>query len=174
VGIVAVTIGRREAVGLGLCSIVAIALGGCRFTGDLFSAAAGGAAGSASANPVVGFAVAVGVHSAIDATVSYALRKRQQAEQDAIAAVVGPLGVGEMRPWAIRHDIPIGNEHGDVEVTRLIATPLALCKEIVFSVVEGTEPTAQRAWYATNACQEGEKWKWAAAEPTTARRGFLQ
>ena len=65
-----------------------LSVSGCRFTGDLIAAAAGGASGAATANPAVGIAVGVGVHAGIDATISYIVRKRQQAEQDAIATEV--------------------------------------------------------------------------------------
>ena len=61
-------------------SLTLVTLGGCRFAGDLVAAAAGGASGAATANPAVGIAVGIAVHSGIDATVSYVVRKRQQAE----------------------------------------------------------------------------------------------
>ena len=147
-----------------------IALGGCRFTGELVAAAAGGASGAATGNPAVGIAVGIAVNSGINATVDYITRKRQQAEQDAIAGEVATMSVGDRRPWKIEHDIPIGNEYGEVQVIRMIHTPLTLCKELVFSVDDGE----QRDWYTTEACRQGERWKWALAEPTTERWGSLQ
>jgi hypothetical protein len=155
-----------------IMSLVPVALGGCRFAGELVAAAAGGATGAATANPVVGIAVGVAVNSGIDATVSYITRKRQQAEQDAIAGEIATMQVGQRRPWKIEHDIPIGNEHGEVEVTRTIATPLALCKELVFSV--DSDGGEKQAWYSTEACRQGEQWKWALAEPAVERWGSLQ
>ena len=158
----------------GLILLIPIALCGCRFAGDIVGAAAGGASAAATANPAVGIAVGVGVQAGIDATVSYLLRKRQQAEQDAIAAQVATMQTGERRTWKINHDIPIGNEHGEVEVTRAIANPLSLCKELVFSVDEGEGAKMTRAWYTTEACQSGQGWKWALAEPAVDRWGSLQ
>jgi hypothetical protein len=156
---------------LGLIPVLLVALGGCRFAGDLVAAAAGGASGAATANPLVGVAVGVGVHSAIDAAVSYALRKRQQAEQDAIAGEIATMKPGERRPWKIEHDIPIGNEHGEVTVTRAFATRLTACKEVAFSVEEGdTAPSL----FTTAACYNGARWKWALAEPAVERWGALQ
>lgn len=149
-----------------------VALGGCRFAGDLAGAAAGGASGAATANPAVGIAVGLAVHSGIDATVNYITRKRQQAEQDAIAGQVATMQVGERRLWKIQHDIPIGNEHGEVQVTRTISTPLAWCKDLVFSVE--SDDAKRQAWYATQACRQGERWKWALAEPAVERWGSLQ
>ncbi len=161
---------RRCRALLLMLSLGLATLGGCRFAGELVSAAAGGASGAATGNPAVGIVVGVAVNSGIDAGVSYIIRKRQQAEQDAIAGEVATMSVGEQRPWRIEHDIPIGNEHGEVQVTRMLNTPLALCKELVFSVDDGE----RRDWYATEACRQGERWKWALAEPATERWGALQ
>ena len=150
--------------------LMLIALCGCRFTGDIVGAAAGGASGAATANPVVGLAVGVAVNSAIDASFAYFERKRQQAEQDAIAQQVANMRVGDRRPWKIEHDIPIGNEHGEVEVTNFIVTPLTLCKNLLFSI----QSRNQQHWYTTQACDDGARWKWALAEPATERWEPLQ
>jgi hypothetical protein len=42
-------------------------------------------------NPVVGYAVAVGVRVGTDSPVKYVMRQRQDAEQTAIAQTAGPL-----------------------------------------------------------------------------------
>jgi hypothetical protein len=154
--------------------LLLVALGGCHFVGDLVSAAAGGASAAATANPAVGIAVGVALNSGIDATADYIVRVRTRAEQDAIAAQIATLRVGESRPWRIEHTIPIGNEHGEVRVTRVIATSLAVCKELVFSVVSGEGQTLRQRWYSTQACQNGQRWKWALAEPSVERWGWLQ
>jgi hypothetical protein len=159
---------------LPLFSCLLIGLGGCRFAGELVGAAAGGASAAASANPLVGVAVGVAANTAVDAATDYIVRKRQQAEQDAIAAEVATMDVGDRRSWKIRHDIPIGNEQGEVQVTRVIATPIALCKELVFSVDSGSGEELKRALYTTQACQDGQQWKWALAEPAVERWGSLQ
>jgi hypothetical protein len=159
---------------LPLLPLIVIALGGCRFAGEVVGAAAGGASAAATANPAVGIAVGIAVNSGIDATTAYIARTRQGAEQDAIAGEVATMDVGERRPWKIVHDIPIGNEHGEVQVARVIATPLATCKELVFSVEEGSGASLKRAWYTTQACRNGERWKWALAEPAVERWGALQ
>ena len=119
----------------------------------------------------MGIVVGIAVHSGIDATVRYVVRTRQQAEQDAIAGTVATMEVGDSRPWKIDHDILVGNEHGEVQVIRAITTPLTLCKELVFSVDSGHD---KRAWYTTQACKRGDRWKWALAEPATERWGSLQ
>jgi len=154
--------------------LLAIGLGGCRFGGDLVAAAAGGASAAATANPAVGIVVGIGVHAGIDAVVSHIVRRRQQAEQDAIAGEIATMEAGEVRPWRIEHDIPIGNEHGDVTVTRVVSTPLTVCKEVVFSVDSDTTSGTAQQWYSTQACRDGERWKWALAEPAVERWGSLQ
>jgi hypothetical protein len=159
---------------LPLLSLAILALGGCRFGGELVAAAAGGASGAATANPAVGVAVGIAVNSGINATFAYLQRKRAQAEQDAITGEVATMVPGERRPWKIEHDIPIGNEHGEVQVTRVIATPIAQCKELLFSVEADEDDVPKRAWYSTQACQDGRRWKWALAEPAVQRWGFLQ
>lgn len=157
-----------------LLPVALLSLCGCRFAGELVAAAAGGVTGGATGNPAVGIAVGIAVNSGIDATVSWIVRTRQRAEQDAIAAEVATMAVGERRPWKIEHDIPIGNEHGEVQVTRLIANPLTPCKELTFSVETGQGEDLMRSWYTTQACGNGDRWKWALAEPSTERWGSLQ
>ncbi len=132
---------------------------------------AGGAAGGATGNPAVGYAVAVGTDAAADYTFKYVGRVRQGAEQDAIAEAAGALPPGETAPWRIRHDIPIGNEHGQVQVVREMDTTLAPCREIAFSVEDGKKPPA---WFDASICRQEQGWKWATAEPAVERWGYLQ
>ena len=131
-GCVAVTPSARLALLLPL-----LLLCGCQLTGELVGAAAGGASAGATANPAVGIAVGVAVNAGINASFAYIQRKRQQAEQDAIATEVATMQAGEQRPWKINHVIPIGDEHGEVVVVRDIPNALAPCKALVFSVEFG-------------------------------------
>jgi hypothetical protein len=157
-----------------LVPLLFLLLGGCKFAGDLVAAGAGGAAAGVTANPAIGIAVGVGVNAGIDATFAYVGRKWQQAEQDAIAADVAAMQPGAQRPWAVRHIVPIGDEHGEVAVVRAIDTPLTVCKELVFSVESGSGAALTRHWYTTDACRDGDHWKWSLAEPATERWGPLQ
>ena len=165
---------RRAAAGLLALGVVLPALGGCQFMGEIVGAGAGGAAAGATANPAIGIAVGVGVNAGIDAAAAYVGRKWQQAEQDAIAADVAEMQPGEQRLWEVRHIVPVGNEHGEVAVVRNIPSPLTLCKQLVFSVDAGKGAGLTRQWYTTDACRDGDRWKWAQAEPATARWGSLQ
>jgi hypothetical protein len=157
-----------------LAVLAAGLLGGCKSIPVLAGIAAGAAAGGASSNPAVGFAVGVAVSAGGSYVVDWVGRTRQHAEQQAIADVAAPMKVGRKAPWRIRHTIPIGDEHGHVWVVREFATPLAICKEVVFSVVEGDSPTSKRSWYDTTICRDPSGWEWAAAEPAVPRWGFLQ
>jgi hypothetical protein len=149
-----------------------LALAGCNDVADLTGLATGAAAGGATANPAVGFLAGVTTSAAVDAGLNYVSRTRQHAEQDAIAAAAGGLPDGGSAPWRIRHDIPIGNEGGQVQVVRTVDTPLAACKEIVFSVADA-QP-AIPAWYETTICRQAAAWQWALAEPAVPRWGSLQ
>ena len=143
-------------------------LGGCAAIGDVAGLVAGGAAGSATANPVVGYAVGISVRAGVDELRRYVVRRRQQGEQDAIAAVAGAAPLGADRYWEIRHTIPIGNDRGTLTVVREIPTPLAPCREVVFVPESG-------GLFTTPVCRgDGGVWKWAAAEPAVERWGFLQ
>lgn len=172
VGLIAVMRARRGAVMLA----ATFTLAGCNAIGDIAGLATGAVAGGATANPAIGFAVGVATAAAADEAVAYFSRERARAAQDAVAAVAGPLPIGAAGAWAIRHDIPVGNEHGEVRVVREIASPLAACREIAFSVLD--DPPAPPAWFTTTICAKdaagrGPDWKWASAEPAVPRWGFL-
>jgi hypothetical protein len=154
--------------------LAVLLLAGCKATPEIAGVVAGGVAGAASANPAVGFAVGVATDAAATAGLNYIGRSRQGAEQDAIAHVAGELEIGAQADWKIEHTIPIGNEHGRLRITRTIDSPLATCKEVVFSVENGTQPSARRDWYITDICKTAGDWKWAAAEPAVQRWGVLQ
>jgi hypothetical protein len=130
----------------------------------------GGIAGASTGSPAVGFLVGVATDAGANYVVRYYGRVRQGAEQDAIAQVAGDLPIGTEADWKIEHFIPIGNEHGRLQVVRDIDSPLAACKELAFSVDDGK----RRSWYTTDICKQAQQWKWAAAEPAVARWGFLQ
>ena len=156
-----------------VCALIlaVLPLSGCNTIGAVTGTVAAVATGTATSSPAVGVSVGIGVKAATDEASKVVSRKRQQAEQDAIAATVAPMKAGEARPWEVKHTIPVGNEHGEVRVVRIINTPLAVCKELLFSV-EGKN--AAPSWFTTSACQQGDKWKWAAAEPAVERWGNLQ
>jgi hypothetical protein len=154
----------------------AVLLAGCNsYHGGIVGAVAGTAAAAGSGNPAVGILVGVGTRAAADEGIRRMSRRWHRTEQDALAAAVGGMAVGEEKPWKVRHDLPIGDKQGEVRVQRAVETPLAECREVLFSVASGEGPDAARRWFVTSACRQAEGgWKWAAAEPATERWGSLQ
>ncbi len=150
-----------------------LVLSGCKSIGAVSGAAVGIATGAGTTNPLVGYVAAVSTQAAVDALVDYIARKRQQGEQDEIAALVGRLAIGETAAWKIEHDIPIDNEHGELTVAGVIENALAPCREVVFSVIDGETADAPRGVFVTTACSQAGVWKWAQAEPSAYRWGFL-
>lgn len=152
-------------------------LAGCSTVGGLAGTVAGITTGSFTSNPAIGIAVSVSVKALTDAQVKKLLRSLQQDEQDAIGAMAGAMAPGEIRQWQVRHLIPYGNNQGEIQVTRVIDTPLASCKEVMFSVVErkAEQPAddVPRAWFSANVCRQDQRWKWALAEPAVERWGSL-
>lgn len=151
--------------------LMLVALGACQSGAQLTGLAAGAAAGVATASPAVGYAVGVGTAVAANEFFNWIGRTREHAAQEAIAGAAVPLGIGEAAPWRIDHTIPIGDEHGEVRVVRAMTTPLAECREILFSV---EDPPAPASWYATSICHAASGWHWALAEPAVDRWGYLQ
>nr|WP_294508466.1 hypothetical protein [uncultured Rhodopila sp.] len=149
-------------------------LAACSSFSEITGLITGGAAGAATGSPAVGFLVGVAVDAATDAGVTYVTRVWHGAEQDAIARTAADVPEGVEVPWKIAHPLPIGNEHGQLRVVRTIESPLADCKEIAFSVDEGTGEKLKRAWFVTSICKQDKTWKWAAAEPAVERWGYLQ
>jgi hypothetical protein len=155
--------------------LLAVALlAGCKAAPQIAAVVTGGIAGGATGNPAVGFAVGVVTDAGANYVFRWYSRTHQGAEQDAIAEVAGELPVGTEAAWKIEHTIPIGDEHGQLQVVRLIDSPLAACKEIAFSVDEGKGEKLTRAWFTSDICKQAETWKWASAEPAMERWGFLQ
>jgi len=155
-----------------LAALLLPALAGCEAVSDLTGAAAGLAAGTVTSNPVIGYGIGVATRAATQSAINWAQRVRQRGEQDAIAEVIGALPPDEPRPWRIAHTIPIGDSSGEARLVREIATPLATCREAIFSVEEDGAD-GPRQWFLTTACRQGGRWKWAAAEPAVARWGSL-
>lgn len=152
--------------------LAAALVAGCESGGDISGAATGTATAIATGNPALGAAVGLGTRALVNAGIRFAGRRWQRTEQEAIAAAAGPLAVGEIRPWRAREDLPVGGARGEVRVVRASETPLATCKEVLFSVTEGEG--GQVRWYVTSVCREEGVWRWAAAEPAIGRWGSLQ
>lgn len=152
----------------------ALVLPGCRSISGVAGGVAGAASGTASANAGVGVAVGIGVKAVVDEAINATLRHWSREEQDSIALQVGAMAPGERRHWEVRHVLPYGNKQGQVTVVRAFDTPLAPCKEAVFSVLDDAAAAPPGEHFVVTVCQGGEGWKWAVAEPSVLRWGALQ
>ena len=144
-------------------------------TADLAGVAGAGAASSVTKSAAGAAAIGLVVRSVASEGLKYAERRVHREEQDAIAAVAGPLPPGTVAPWAVNHDVPLeDDEHGDLVVSRAFGAGPIQCKEVVFSVDRARKTGLERAFYITAVCQDGARWRWASAEPATERWGSLQ
>ncbi|PVX59459.1 hypothetical protein [Paraburkholderia unamae] len=157
-----------------LCLGATLTTSGCMSIGAASGAAAAAATGIVTANPAVGVGVGIAVQAATDAAVGRFMKSMHADQQELIAETAGRLPVGGFDLWRIKHQLPVENGHGQVRVTRAFATPLALCKEFVFSVQDGDKADSPEQWFTASACQDSSGWKWATAEPAVARWGTLQ
>ncbi|RDU96287.1 hypothetical protein [Trinickia dinghuensis] len=169
----------------GLAAFAAAAIVNLNACSSLYTESASAGAGIAGAavaskvtrNAAVATGIGLGAVAAAKAGVQYTERVVHTHTQDAIANAAGPLAVGAVAPWSIKHTVPIeDNEHGRVTVSRTISTGPLDCKEIVFSVDQDAtkKKAASSAFYVASVCRDGTAWKWASAEPATERWGALQ
>jgi len=158
-------------------------LTGCSSLLTQSAGAGAGVGGAAVANAVtkngaITAGIGLGAQAAAIAGVQYLEKRVHTTEQNAIASAAGPLPIGGVSDWSVRHDIPIeDNQHGELTVVANYvpnlpsgAAPAFDCKEIIFSV----DTKADRNFYTAFVCQDGAVWKWATAEPATERWGALQ
>lgn len=182
-----ITIYRRAPRAVALAALVSGALACTTLSGcnSLYSegatAGAGIAgaaiAGSVTSNAAVASGIGLGALAAARAGVQYTQRVMHTYTQDMIAGAAGPLAVGAVAPWVAIHNVPLEeDERGRVTVSRTISTGTLDCKEIVFSVdtPADKDKPATNAFYVAAVCRDGKTWKWASAEPATARWGALQ
>lgn len=178
---------RRHSNAVALAALVMGALACASLTGcsSLYgeSATAGAGivgaavAGGVTSNAAVATGIGLGAVAAAKAGVQYSERVVHTHTQETIAAAAGPLAVGGIGNYDSVHSFPLEpDEKGRVTVSRVISTGKLECKEIVFSVDQDAtkDHPAQSAFYVASVCRDGDKWKWAAAEPATARWGALQ
>lgn len=145
-------------------------------TGSAELAGIGGAAlaDAVTNNGAVAAGIGLGVQAAARAGVEYAQRRVHRAVQDEIARTAGALEVGAVGHWQSEDRLLEKYQRGRVTVSRIISTQELQCKEAVFSVDRVVNETPSSAFYVTIVCQDGLRWKWASAEPSTDRWGGLQ
>lgn len=153
------------------CAVLigAASLSGCTAFSDVASTASAVASGAATGNPAVAIAVGGIVRAAIEASSQAYARSAASETQGVIVGIAGWLEPGDSETW---HEVRHLTEdlEGRVEVLRVIDSPLAVCKEIAFTIVQkGIESTP----YHAAICNTGEQWRWALAEPAIQRWGTL-
>lgn len=170
----------RSAGTLTLCLAGGLGMGACSSLlseGAATTAGIGGTAiaGSVTRNAAVASGIGLGVLAAGQAGVKALEREYHGDQQDAIAGVAGALKVGEVGRWESRHRVPLeADEAGRVTVSRAIGTTDLDCREIVFSVDRVKARENVSAFYVATICKDATTWRWASAEPATARWGALQ
>jgi hypothetical protein len=144
-------------------------------TADVAGVAGAGAASAVTKSAALATGIGLGIQAGANAGLQFVERRVHAAEQDRIAEAAGPLPVGAVGTWGVRHRIPIENdEQGQLVVTRVLGGGAMLCKEIIFSVDRATKRGLRRAFYTADICKDGPVWRWASAEPATPRWGSLQ
>lgn len=144
-------------------------------TADVAGVAGAGIASGVGHSPAAATGIGLGVAAGANAGLQFVERNVHAAEQDRIAEAAGKLQPGMIGTWDVVHDIPIeANEHGEVMVTSVIGSAAFSCKQIVFSVDTMKDKQVSRSFYTATVCLDGKLWKWATAEPATARWGALQ
>ncbi len=170
---------KRAAIVL-IAASLALSSTGCSSLfseGAATTAAIGGTAlaGKITSNASVAAGIGLGVLAAAQAGVKYVERNYHDLQQDRIAAVAGLLSVGKVASWESKNTIELEPDaRGKVTVNRIISAGAMDCKEIVFSVEEVREEKLYSSFYVATICRDADKWKWASAEPATARWGSLQ
>jgi hypothetical protein len=145
--------------------------------GAATGAGIGGAALAAKVtrNPTVAAGIGLGTLAAAQAGVKYVEKNYHEDQQDRIATAAGALAIGKTATWESRHAVEIEPDaRGRVTVSRQISTGELNCKEIVFSVDDVVEDKPHSDFYTATICEQAGHWKWASAEPATARWGSLQ
>ncbi len=132
-------------------------------------------AGAVTTNAAAATGIGLGVQAAARAAVQYAQRQVHQSVQDEIARAAGALQIGDVGHWQIEPRANLEpDQKGRVTISRIVGTTALECKEAVFSVDSVVENVPRSAFYVAIVCRDGEKWKWASAEPATERWGALQ
>ena len=140
-------------------------------TADVAGIAGAGIASGITKSAAAAAAIGLGVQTVALVGLRYTEREVHRTEQDTIALAAGKLRPGEVGGWAVVHTVPLErDQHGLLVVSREFGTGAFRCREVVFSV----DQAKRRDFYTTTVCQDGTVWRWAEAEPSTARWAGLQ
>jgi len=161
--------------GAGLLSITGCSSFLQQGTGAVAGVGGAAVAASVTSDAAVATGIGVGVQSLAQAGVQRWQRAVHTDEQDRIASIAGALAPGQVASWHVAHQVPIEpSSRGEVTVSRVVGAKALDCREIVFSVEQPPKAQSPKAFYVAMICRDGERWKWASAEPATERWGSLQ
>ena len=135
---------------------------------------AGGATGAATGSPAVGFSV--GVATDAGGELCCPLYGRAARARNRMRSLKLPGNCRSAPTPRGKSSTPSRSamNTGSCRSSAPSTSPLASCREIAFSVDEGNGNKLKRAWFTSDICKQGKRWKWAAAEPAVERWGFLQ
>ncbi len=142
----------------------------CSSLADIAGTASAVSAGAVTGNPAIAIGVGGVVRGSIDATEKAYARVNARHTHELITAVAAPLAPGEAGNWHEPHRFS-DDVSGRVEVTRLIESKLATCKELAFIIDGDPEEIVP---YRGAICRTTGDWRWAMAEPSTERWSVLR
>jgi hypothetical protein len=152
----------------------AVLLCGCSAVGGISGGVAAIASGSATGNPGVGVAIGIGVKAAVDTSLKALSRRAANEDQTRLATAIGAMSVGETQSWHSDHFFSFNDVYGTVTLVRMFETPLAACREALFTADTGKAPSPDAPSFVARVCQGDNGWRWAEADPAVTRWGALQ
>ncbi len=162
--------GLRRVLMLAALTGLSLLASACSSLADIAGTASAVTAGAATGNPAVAIGVGGVVRGSIDATEKAYARVNARRTHALITAVAAPLAPGEAGNWHEAHRFS-DDVSGRVEVTRLIESKLATCKELAFTI-DG-DPNEIVPYHGA-ICRTTGEWRWAMAEPSTERWSVLR
>jgi len=160
---------------VGLVALATSCLSACNAllnetTADAAAIGGGVLAAEVTENALAASAIVVGVRALAVAGLNVLERQVHGIEQQSIADAAAPLADGEVALWDVGDNLATTVGRGEVTVVRAFGSADLRCKEILFSLDEAEA----RAFYVAFICEDRGQWRWAVAEPATARWGTLQ
>lgn len=157
-----------------LVFLAALPLIGCAAAGpaitSLATAGVAGGVGSATGSAAIGVAAGFAASVGVDQGVKWGERRLAGTVQGAVAEAAGPLDVGQSAAWQVKGKLPWSARSGKVEVARVFGQKIP-CKEVVFTL----QDDKAHSIYTSTVCRNDEgEWRWALAEPSIDRWGYLQ
>jgi hypothetical protein len=150
--------------------LLLLALSGCTGFADIAGTTGAVASGAVTGNPAIAIGVGGVIKGAVDASQKAYARIAARANHSAIVAVAAKLAPGQSDTWHEPRRFG-ADASGQIEVLRVIHSPLADCKEIAFTL-DGDADTVGP--FRAAICTTDGLWRWGLAEPSTERWSILR